>query len=83
MGDVPIIYDDLRPIASIWFECEVGTHHAVGTHGCTKIVAYKEYGDYAFVPWLAVYHGDHLQARVPARLVTIIYADTNKGGSNG
>ena len=36
----------------------------VGRHGVTKIVAYDECGQGAYVPWFKVWKEDHLDSRV-------------------
>lgn len=73
-----LIYDDPRPIQSIWFEDRGAGGIYVGQTEfgpVTRIVAYREHGDGDFTPWLAVYVGDHLARRIPARMVAIVYAD--------
>jgi len=40
-----------------------------GKAGITDIIAYDENGELAPVPWIAVYKGDFLFARMPARQV--------------
>lgn len=72
------IFDDPRQITSIWWG-DAGSGHYLVRPGedqgsCTAIIAYCEPGAYANVPWLAVYYGDHIHARVPAHQVTIVYA---------
>lgn len=80
-----LIYDDPRPIQSIWFAGEGGGYQ-VGSGGVitggliTSIVAYKDHGERDFVPWLAVCRGDYIHARIPASMVQIVYAPEFSGG---
>lgn len=71
-----LIYDDPRPITAVWYEGDFGGWR-VGdlAYNCTRIVAYKEHGQGDFVPWLAVYSGDEIIARIPASMVTIRYGE--------
>lgn len=46
---------------------------AVGDFGVTKITAYDENGEMAYVPWLAIWKGDAVVVRCPARDMTISY----------
>jgi hypothetical protein len=41
----------------------------------TEIRAYDEPGQMGWVPYYAIYRGEHLYARVPAHLVMVVYAD--------
>lgn len=41
----------------------------------TKIVVYRENGQGAEVPYLAVYKGDFIIARVPANMVEVVYEE--------
>lgn len=71
-----LIYDDPRPIAAIWFDHGQGYRVSEASdYACSRIVAYREHGQGDFVPWLAVYQGEHLESRVPAHMVTIVYAE--------
>ena len=45
----------------------------VGSSGVTAIVAYDEYGEFAMLPWVAVYRGDEIIVRVPAQQVSVHY----------
>lgn len=75
MTTPPLIYDDLRPIREIWGEVACYCVDAtVRDRDVTRIVAYKEHGLSDFVPWLAVYSGEEIIARVPAQMVAIRYA---------
>ena len=80
MGDaIPLIFDDPRPIESIWYPGEDAGGYSTRqqwdkTTG--KIVAYRENGQCDHVPFLAVYDlAGNIKARVPAQFVTIIYAE--------
>ncbi len=72
---VALIYDDPRPIAGVYFHHgEDAGGYTVGFSNVTKIIAYREHGPGDFMPFFAVYQGDHLQARVPAHAVYVNYA---------
>lgn len=75
-AEVPLIYDDCREIKAIWFPGEDAGGYSVGSknYSATKIVAYKEHGQMDFVPFFAVYDGDHLECRIPAHMVMVVYA---------
>ncbi len=68
---------DTRPIKSAWayFErSQVGA--AVGTNGVTRIEAYLESGQMAYVTWLQVWKGDVLAMRINcAHMTEINYAE--------
>lgn len=68
-GHTELSKDD-RPITSAIGE---RGNFGVGELGVTKIVAYDEYGDQAFIPWLAIFKGDSIAIRCPARDMTISY----------
>ena len=56
-----------RPIARvITNDCETGNPRTweLGRNGITKMVAYREYGEYSFIPWIAVYRGDVISERI-------------------
>lgn len=74
--------EDRRPIESIWYDDEEHGNFWVGRLGVTRIEPYDEYGEMAPVPWLAVYKGDFLMARVPARKVTVVYQETGAKSSS-
>jgi hypothetical protein len=44
----------------------------VGNNGITKIVAYDEAGEMAYVPWFAIYADDNLVRRVNGKYVVEI-----------
>jgi myo-inositol-hexaphosphate 3-phosphohydrolase len=75
--DISILNDD-REIQSVFYPGEeiegfsvIGPFSQGGT--ITKIVAYSETGENAYVPWIAVYKGDSIFVRIPASQVTIAY----------
>lgn len=68
MDEPCLIYDDPRPIESI-----SGQIGCWSTAGGLRIVAYKEHGEMAYVPYYAVYRGDEIIARVPASFVAVHY----------
>lgn len=77
MGDIPMIYDDPRPIHAIWYDGLDAGGYCTKTLGCdvSKIVAYAEHGQGDFVPYYAVYGADgSIRARVPGHMVTVVYA---------
>lgn len=65
---------DRRQIRSISWDDADGSSFSVGQSGVTKIEAYEEYGEQCMIPWLAVYRGDEVAARVPAHKVSVFYA---------
>lgn len=71
-GHGTIVEDD-RDIFGIWFDND--DCHKVGVNGVTAMVAYP---DHNFEPWIKVFRGDHLWARIPARLCQIVY-QSDKG----
>ena len=67
--NTPTILEDDREIQAIWTSEQCGwdiVHTGVSRDDCTKIVAYGEPGEHAWIPWFAVYNGDVLVVRVPA-----------------
>ncbi|MCC0052127.1 MAG: hypothetical protein H6881_09640 [Rhodobiaceae bacterium] len=83
MTDIPLIAMDLRPIKSIWFDGENAGGYSTDARfdgSTSKIVAYGENGQCAPVPFYAVYDlGGSIKARVPAQMVTVVYADSGDG----
>lgn len=68
---------DNRKIKNISFENE--NSYWIG-HGSdvTAIIAYDENGEASHVPWVAVFKGEFLYSRIPARqLAEIIYEDNH------
>ena len=72
--EVPLLYEDARPIKAIYWESEAGAEHAVGRSGVTKILSYLDHTTL----WFAVYQGDFLSRRVPAYEVCVLYADSGE-----
>lgn len=76
---VPLIFDDPRPIKSIWFDGENAGGYSTDARqdgSTSKITAYREHGLSDFTPYYAVYdHQGQIKARVPAHMVTVIYAE--------
>lgn len=70
------IYDDPREIEAIHWMGYDPPAFAVGRAGVTAIVATRECGEHAYVPWLAVYRGDDVTDRLPAHHVHIVYRRT-------
>lgn len=79
MTEIPLIHMDPRPIRSIWYPGEDAGGYSTETQwdgSTSKIVAYGENGQCAPVPFFAVYDlAGNIKARVPAQMVTVIYAD--------
>ncbi len=69
-GHTELSRDD-RPIQALYWPNDETVE--VGKHGCTRIEAYDECGSMSHVPWLAVFHDDHLNMRVPADHVEVVY----------
>ena len=65
--------DDERPIRSIATQGEDYSTWCVGRTGVTHIVAYRENGQGASVPWFAVYEGEWLATRVNAAAVESVW----------
>lgn len=65
------ITEDKREIQKIWYG--ESSFSSIGYEGITKIIAYDEYGQGSFTPWLAVYQQDQILCRVPAHMVVITY----------
>jgi len=56
------VLDDTREIRSVYWHPD--GEFTVGTCGTTKIEAYREAGQGGYVPWFAVWKGEHLFQRV-------------------
>lgn len=80
--EIPVIHMDQRPIASIWYDGENAGGYSIDQRfdkTTSKIVAYGENGQCAPVPFYAVYDLDgNIKARVPAQMVTVVYAEAAK-----
>ncbi len=79
MNDISVIHMDERPIQSIWYPGEDAGGYSIDARfdgSTSKIVAYGENGQCAPVPFYAVYNlAGQIKARVPAQLVTVVYAE--------
>jgi len=65
---------DPNPISTIAFgPTPDDAGYSVGVNGVSRIEPYHENGEMAPVAWLAVFIGDTIIARVPARMVFIVY----------
>jgi len=74
------ILDDDTPINCIHFD-EARWSVYLHKDGITKIEAYGEAGEMAEVPWVAVWRGNEILYRFPARICRIEYAQkVDKGG---
>lgn len=84
MTDIPVIHMDERPIKSIWYPGEDTGGYSTDPRfdgSTSRIVAYGENGQCAAVPFYAVYDlCGAIKARVPAQLVTVVYAEPQEGG---
>jgi hypothetical protein len=68
------ILDDKRPISTIAFGPTANdAGYSVGVSGVSQIIAYAENGEMAPVAWFAVMIGNDIIARVPARMVMVVY----------
>jgi len=88
MNDIPLIHMDPRPIKAIWYDGEDAGGYSTDKRmdgSTSKIVAYGENGQMAPVPFYAVYdHDGNIKARVPAQIVTVIYAEAaDSADANG
>ena len=70
------LLDDPRSIAAIFW----GESFCAVTGDITAIVAYHEPGEMGYVPWFAIYEGEHIRYRIPARNYGVEYV---KGGPDG
>ena len=68
------ILDDDRPVKAIWTRDpeDYGATVLVGCGGVTKIEAYGEPGQGAYVPWFAVWKGDVIDSRYNAALCVLV-----------
>lgn len=69
--ELPLIYDDQRPILAVRFSDgrEYDSHF-----NCHKIVAYREVGENSYVPFYAIYdYSGKIIARVPGLHVEVRY----------
>lgn len=86
MDEKPVqIVDDPRPIRNVsWGELlgdgwwRIGQRYGDklpdgSLQEITKIIAYKETGQYGYVPWVAVYVGDEIVVRADCTGAQIIY----------
>lgn len=72
MKPVPML-DDPRTIRLVNDDVGGQNLFGVGMRGVTRIECYGEPGEHCFKPWLAIYKGDTIIARMAARDVTIYY----------
>jgi hypothetical protein len=71
-----LMHEDPRPIARVYIiTSDENASWAVGSIGVTEIVAYAEAGGLGPEAYLAVYKGDSIIARMPARSVEIHYKE--------
>jgi len=77
MHDLPqghkVLSKDTRNITAIEWPLENGACFRVGHNGVTLIEPYDESGHMANIPWLAVFAGEVIIARVPADHVSVYY----------
>lgn len=74
MSAIKTIIQDDREILIIHKSGDDQTDaYRVGHQGITKIVPYEENGQYCMLPFLAVYKGDVILARLPASDLFIQY----------
>ena len=70
--EIKNILEDDREIAAIYDDREYFCHR-VECDDVTKIAAYAEVGQAAYVPWFAVYQGSEIIYRAPASMVIVEY----------
>lgn len=80
--DVIKMKDDPARIKCLIWDDSDGSQMQVDSDGITEIVAYHENGQMAGVPWLALYRGDEILARVPSEQVMIRYFTKREEGHN-
>ena len=68
-GRTELSKDD-RPIRDIFNDYAA---RFVGQDGITKIVAYDEHGEMDWVPWFAIFKGDEIYERIPAKAWGVTY----------
>ena len=77
MSELPkghtILSKDDRLIHAVYWPAENGGGFTVGQCNVTRLEAYDERGSMSHVPWIAVFCGDEIYARVPADQVSIYY----------
>ena len=73
--EILTIMQDRRPIDYISGEDGCSVFYRVGHQGITSIRPYSENGEMAPVTWFAVYAGDTIRVRVPARFTEVVYAE--------
>ena len=77
--EIKTIFNDKRVIESL--QLPDGAMIGVGDMGITKIVAYREFGEYSYVPWFAIYTNDEILSRVNAKCVeSVIYKSGKEPG---
>ena len=64
---------DEREISSIRESTAVHEIARVGAYGITKIKVYEEEYNESVIPFVAVYKGDKIEFRMPARDLAIFY----------
>jgi hypothetical protein len=64
---------DKREIKIVCNDEACVTMWKVGAGGVTKIECYGEYGEYAVIPFLAIYKGEQIIERSPALKFRIVY----------
>jgi hypothetical protein len=77
MSEIQQIPHDERVICQFVKQIGESTDiYSVGTNGITKIVAYFEYGQMAAFPWVAIYKGDEISARMDCTNCVVIYKES-------
>lgn len=68
------IMHDAREIREIHLSGDYQTDaYEVGKYGVTKIIPYEESGEYSLLTFLAIYKGEDIAVRLPARNMVIYY----------
>lgn len=64
---------DKREITVIKDSTGINDIARIGSHGFTKIAAYEEEYNESVIPFVAVYKGDEIAFRMPAKDLAIFY----------
>lgn len=73
--EVVPMFNDKRRISAVNDDVNGMNIAMVGYKGVTRIEVYKEYGEQAHIPFIAVYMGDSIAFRRSAIPLTIYYGE--------
>ena len=72
--EIKTIFEDEREISAIHKSDDYQTNdYAVGKGGVTKIIPYREKGEYDYLTFLAIFRGEDIAVRLPANGLAIFY----------